>query len=71
MKECITHHNACDCREEKIKRTIEVLEDIAALGCSDRQSTIDKLYRIRKRSLEAELLVYIEASKAILKEWEE
>lgn len=26
MKECITHHKACDCREEKIKKLIEALK---------------------------------------------
>jgi len=28
-RECITHHNACDCREAKFKRENELAERIA------------------------------------------
>ena len=27
-RECITHHDACDCREEKIKRLVEAAEEL-------------------------------------------
>jgi predicted transcriptional regulator YdeE len=30
MKECATHHYACDCREAKFKKLVEALEKIIA-----------------------------------------
>lgn len=30
MRECITHHFACDCREDRINKLVEALTQIAA-----------------------------------------
>jgi len=31
MKECTTHHCACDCREEKIRRLVEAVERVLSI----------------------------------------
>jgi hypothetical protein len=41
VKECVTHHHACDCREAKAKEirdaAIEMLREVVSLGAELRQ----------------------------------
>lgn len=56
-RECITHHNACDCREEMLAKRIEVLKAELAACIKTHDENIGVLHEFQKifKNIEPEI----------------
>lgn len=53
MKECVTHHNACDCREARFKEERDGLY-AQLIGQEHKLGTLYEVWRAKAEKLEAE-----------------